>query len=157
MQVKKMSENEKRELDKIVEKNYGAEIDLSSFDCYINNRNEIYIVSKSVDERLISIASYVGMYFGRLKRNEKIQLSVEGSQIVGRLANKNIAIVDDENISRYMEGLECKWNELVNCEVNNFVLIKNGNDFFGSGILREDKIESLAPKARRIMKTMRRV
>ena len=157
MQAKKMSENEKRELEKIVEKNYGAKLDLSSFDCYINNRNEIYIVSKSVDERLIPIASYVGMYFGRLKRNEKIQLSVEGSQIVGRLANKNIAVVDDENISRYMEGLECKWSKLINCEVNNFVLIKNENDFFGSGILREDKIESLVPKARRIMKTMRKV
>jgi len=157
MQAKKMSENEKREIERIVEKNYGAKIDLSGLDCYINNRNEIYIVSKSVDERLISIASYIGMYFGRLKRNEKIQPSVEGSQIVGRLANKNIAIVDDENISRYMEGLECKWVNLINCEVNNFVLIKNGNDFFGSGILREDKIESLVPKARRIMKTMRKV
>jgi len=157
MQAKKMSENEKREIERVIEKNYGAKIDLSGFDYYINNRNEIYIVSKSVDERLIPIASYVGMYFGRLKRNEKIQLSVEGSQIVGRLANKNIAIVDDENISRYMEGLECKWNELVNCEVNNFVLIKNENDFFGSGILREDKIESLISKARRIMKTMRKV
>ena len=157
MQAKKMSENEKKELERIVEKNYGAKIDLSSFDYYINNRNEIYIVSKSIDERLISIASYVGMYFGRLKRNEKIQLSVEGSQIVGKQANKNIAIVDDENLSRYIEGLECKWSELINCETNNFVLIKNGNDFFGSGILREDKIESLVPKARRIMKTMRKV
>jgi NOL1/NOP2/fmu family ribosome biogenesis protein len=157
MQVKKMSENEKREIERIVEKNYGAKIDLSSFDCYINNRNEIYFVSKSVKERLISIASFVGVYFGRLKRNEKIQLSVEGSQIVGKLASRNIAIVDDENISRYMEGLECKWSELINCEVNNFVLIKNGNDFFGSGILREDKIENLVPKARRIMKTIRKV
>jgi NOL1/NOP2/fmu family ribosome biogenesis protein len=157
MQARKMSESEKKEIEKILEKNYGAKLDFSSFDCYINNRNEIYIVSKSVYERLIPIASYVGMYFGRLKRNEKIQLSVEGSQIVGRLANKNIAIVDDENISRYMEGLECKWSELVNCEVNNFVIIKNGNDFFGCGILREDKIESLVPKARRIMKTMRKV
>jgi NOL1/NOP2/fmu family ribosome biogenesis protein len=157
MQVKKMSENEKREIERIVEKNYGAKIDLSSFDCYINNRNEIYFVSKSVKERLISIASFVGVYFGRLKRNEKIQLSVEGNQIVGKLASRNIAIVDDENISRYMEGLECKWSELINCEVNNFVLIKNGNDFFGSGILREDKIENLVPKARRIMKTIRKV
>jgi hypothetical protein len=56
-----------------------------------------------------------------------------------------------------MEGLECKWNKLINCEVNNFVLIKNENDFFGSGILREDKIESLVPKARRIMKSIRKI
>ena len=156
MQVKKMNEIEKKEIERIVEKNYGAKIDLSSFDCYINKRNEIYLVSKFVDEKLITIASYAGMYFGRLKRNEKIQLSVEGSQIVGKLASKNIAIVDDENISRYMEGLTCNWVELINCEINNFVLIKNGNDFFGTGILREDKIESLVPKARRIMKSIKK-
>ena len=151
-----MSETEKKEIEKIVEKNYGSKIDLSSFDCYINKRNEIYLVSKSVEEKLITIASYAGMYFGRLKRNNKIQLSVEGSQIIGKFANKNIAIVDDENISRYMEGLTCDWVELINCEINNFVLIKNGNDFFGTGILRKDKIESLVPKARRIMKSIKK-
>jgi len=156
MQAKKMSETEKKEIEKIVEKNYGSKIDLSSFDCYINKRNEIYLVSKSVEEKLITIASYAGMYFGRLKRNNKIQLSVEGSQIIGKFANKNIAIVDDENISRYMEGLTCDWVELINCEINNFVLIKNGNDFFGTGILRKDKIESLVPKARRIMKSIKK-
>jgi len=151
-----MNEIEKKEIEIIVEKNYGAKIDLSTFDCYINKRNEIYLVSKSVDEKLITIASYAGLYFGRLKRNEKIQLSVEGSQIIGKSANKNIAIVDDENISRYMEGLTCDWVELINCEINNFVLIKNGSDFFGTGILRKDKIESLVPKARRIMKSIKK-
>jgi len=156
MQAKKMNEIEKKEVERIIEKNYGVKIDLSGFDCYINKRNEIYLVSKSVDEKLITIASYAGLYFGRLKRNEKIQLSVEGSQIVGKLASKNIAIVDDENISRYMEGLPCNWVELINCEINNFVLIKNGNDFFGTGILRKDKIESLVPKARRIMKSIKK-
>jgi len=156
MQAKKMSEIEKKEIERIVEKNYGAKIDLSGFDCYINKRNEIYLASKSIDEKLIAIASYAGIYFGRLKRNDKIQLSVEGSQIVGKLANKNIAIVDDENISRYMEGLACNWSELINCEINNFVLIKNGDDFFGTGILRKDKIESLVPKARRIMKSIKK-
>jgi len=157
MQAKKMSESEKKELKRIVEKNYGTKIDFLHFNCYINKRNEIYLVSKLVDERLVEIASYSGLYFGKLKRNEKIQLSVEGSQMVGKKATKNIAIVDDENVSRFMEGLECKWIELLNCELNNFVLIKNGNDFFGTGILREDKIESLVPKARRIMRSIRKV
>jgi len=157
MQAKKMSESEKKELERIIEKNYGAKVDFSRFDCYINKRNEIYLVSKLVDERLIEMASYSGLYFGKLKRNEKIQLSVEGTQIVGKRATKNIAIVDEENISRFMEGLECRWVELLNCEFNNFVLIKNENDFFGSGILREDKIESLVPKARRIMRSIRKV
>jgi NOL1/NOP2/fmu family ribosome biogenesis protein len=157
MQVEKMSEEEIREIEKIIEKNYGAKIDFSDFDLYKNKRNEIFLASKKLDNNLLKMASYFGLYFGRLKRNEKIQLSVEGAQIVGRNANKNIAILDEENISKFMEGLECKWKELVNCEIGNFVLIKNENDFFGCGILREDRIESLVPKARRIMITMRKV
>jgi NOL1/NOP2/fmu family ribosome biogenesis protein len=157
MQAKKMSEEEVNELKRVVEKNYGVILDFSSFDCYINRRNEVYLIVKGISEDLIKIASFAGVYFGRLKRNEKIQLSVEGSQIVGKHATKNVAILDDENLARFLEGLKCKWKELINCERNNFVLIKHGNDFFGSGILREDGIESLVPKARRVMRTIKKV
>ena len=157
MQVKKMSEEEVEGLKRIIEKNYGCNIDFSSYDCYITKRNEVFITIKNLEEELIKKVSYFGFYFGKLKRNEKIQLSVEGSQIVGKIASKNIAILNDENISRFMEGLECEWENLINCETNNFVLIKHGEDFFGCGILRENKIESLIPKARRIMKTLRKV
>jgi NOL1/NOP2/fmu family ribosome biogenesis protein len=157
MQVKKMSKEEINELKRILEKNYGAYVDFSGYDCFMNKRKEIFIALKNLDDKLVESSSYLGMYFGKLKRNEKIQLSVEGSQFIGKCATKNVAILDEENIHRFMEGLECKWKELINCEKNNFVLIKNGNDFFGCGILREDKIESLVPKARRIMKTMKKI
>jgi NOL1/NOP2/fmu family ribosome biogenesis protein len=157
MQVKKMSKEEINELKRILEKNYGASVDFSGYDCFMNKRKEIFIALKNLDDKLVENSSYLGIYFGKLKRNEKIQLSVEGSQIIGKCATKNVAILDEENIHRFMEGLECKWKELINCEKNNFVLIKNGNDFFGCGILREDKIESLVPKARRIMKTMKKI
>ncbi len=157
MQIKKMSESEKMELKRIIEKNYGAKIDFSNYDCYINKKNEIYISSRGLSENVVKKSSYIGLYLGKLKRNEKIQFSVEGSQLVGKFATKNIAILDEENIYRFIEGLDCKWVSLINCEKSNFVLIKNENDFFGCGILRDDKIESLVPKARRIMKTIRKV
>jgi NOL1/NOP2/fmu family ribosome biogenesis protein len=157
MQAKKMSEDEVEALKRIIEKNYGCKVDFSSYDCYITKRNEVFLARKNLEEKLVKKASYFGFYFGKLKRNEKIQLSVEGSQLVGKNANKNIAILNDENISRFMEGLECKWEILINCETNNFVLIKHVKDFFGCGILRENKIESLIPKARRIMKTLKKI
>ena len=157
MQAKKMSEVEVKEVERIIEKNYGAKIDLSKYNLFINKKNEVYIASPSVKEEFIEISSYLGLYLGKLKRNEKVQLSVEGSQIVGIKATKNIAVLDDENVFRFMEGFDCKWKELINCELNNFVLIKNGDDFFGCGMLRSDKIESLVPKARRIMKSMKKV
>ena len=157
MQVKKASLEEREEIEKIIEKNYGAKVDLSKYNVYINKRKEIFLAQKNLDESLIERASYFGLYFGKLKRNNKIQLSVEGSQIIGKLASKNIAILDDENIFRFMEGLPAKWKELINCEKNNFVLIKNENDFFGCGILREEAIESFVPKGRRIMTSIKKV
>jgi NOL1/NOP2/fmu family ribosome biogenesis protein len=159
MQAKKASLKEIEDIEKIIEKNYGTKLDLSNYEVYINKRGEIFLASKSISivENLIEKSSYFGLYIGKLKRNQKIQLSVEGSQIVGKQANKNIAILDDENIFKFMEGLPAKWKELINCEKNNFVLIKNNNDFFGSGILREDFIENYVPKGRRIMTSIKKI
>ncbi|MEM5832146.1 MAG: hypothetical protein QXW01_02860 [Candidatus Aenigmatarchaeota archaeon] len=158
MQVEEMNKNEIQNLEKILVKNYGYSIDFSNFRVFKNKEGKIYLLNKiNVNSQIISRASYLGLYFGKIKRNEKIQLSVEGSQMIGKYANKNIAILDRENAERFMEGLNCKWVELINCEVNNFVLIKFGEDFFGSGILRENHIESLIPKGRRIMKELKKI
>jgi len=158
MQIEKMSEKEIEEVERIIEKNYGCKVNLKNYNVFVNKEGKIYLFNKmKIKEELIKIASYLGLYFGKLKRNEKIQLSTEGAQIVGKNATKNIAILDEENLKKYMEGLNCKWQELINCEENNFVLIKHKEDFYGSGILRKDFIESLVPKGRRIMESMKKV
>lgn len=57
-----------------------------------------------------------------------------------------------------MEGLKSLAKELINCEVNNFVLIKHEEDFYGSWILRENKIiESNVPNGRRIMQEIKKI
>lgn len=153
MQVEKATLEKIEEINRILEKNYGCKLDFSNYNIYINNKkNKVYITNKKIDENLAKISNYIGIYFGKLKRNEKIHLSIEGSQLVGKFANKNIAIVDDENLKKYLEGQNCYAKELINCEINNFVLIKNEDDFYGSGILRKNNIiESFVPKSRRII------
>ncbi|MCS7093586.1 MAG: hypothetical protein RMJ18_00105 [Candidatus Aenigmarchaeota archaeon] len=158
MQVEEVGKERIEEIEKLIEKNYGCRIDLSVYRIFINKKGKIYLFNKvGLKNSLIRRASYIGLYFGKIKKNEKIQLSTEGSQIVGKSATKNIAILDEENLKRYMEGLTCFWKELINCEENNFVLIKNKNDYYGSGILRKNFIESLTPKGRRIMSEMKKI
>ncbi|MEM5815990.1 MAG: hypothetical protein QXL14_03005, partial [Candidatus Aenigmatarchaeota archaeon] len=97
MQVEEMNKNEIQNLEKILVKNYGYSIDFSNFRVFKNKEGKIYLLNKiNVNSQIISRASYLGLYFGKIKRNEKIQLSVEGSQMIGKYANKNIAILDRE-------------------------------------------------------------
>jgi NOL1/NOP2/fmu family ribosome biogenesis protein len=157
MQVEKASIEDVEKIEKIVEKNYGCRINLKKYDVYFNKKQEIFLASKSLNENLSKSASYFGLCFGKLKRGEKIQLTTEGAQIIGKNSTKNIAILDDENIFRFMEGLDSKAFNLVNCEDRNFVIIKNDEDFFGSGLLRENSIESNVSKGRRIIKSMKKI
>ncbi|MEM5814922.1 MAG: hypothetical protein QXD89_00305 [Candidatus Aenigmatarchaeota archaeon] len=155
MQVKEI---EKGKIEKILERNYGCRINFNEFKILVNRKGKIFLFNENkIEENLLKIASYVGLYLGKLKRNGKIQLSTEGSQIVGPQAKKNIAVLNEENLRRYMEGLKCKWEKLINCEENNFILIKYENDFYGSGILRKEYIESLVPKSRRVMTEIRKI
>ncbi|MEM5836132.1 MAG: hypothetical protein QW040_04100 [Candidatus Aenigmatarchaeota archaeon] len=151
MQVKEMSEEEIEHLENLLEKNYGVEIDFEG-KLFKTSVEKIWIASKEVFELDSSKlrVNALGLYLGKLKRNEKIQLSVEGAQLVGEKAKKNIAIINEENLEKYLQGFDFSAHKLINCEKNNFVLLKFREDFVGTGILRENYIENILPKARRI-------
>jgi NOL1/NOP2/fmu family ribosome biogenesis protein len=153
MQVKKVNA---KEVEELIKENYGSEISLESFNVFIRKDQKVFLASKGLPVSLIEKSDYL-LHFGTIKRNRKIQLSVEGSQLVGKTAKKNIVILDEENVSKFVEGLYAKPKELVDCSIGNFVLVKHGNDFFGSGVLREGYIEGYIPKERRIMKEMKKI
>lgn len=155
MQIKKvLNEKEIREIEEIIEKNYGCKINLRKYKIFLTREDKIWLVNKKLNFdifRNIKRCYRIGIYFGKLKRNKKIKLSIEGALLVGKRAVKNIAILDDKEALRFMQGYDAKVYELLNCEINNFVLIKNNNDdVIGVGILRDGYIENLVPKARRI-------
>jgi len=152
MQVKKVSS---KEIERLVKKNYGSLLSLDIFDVYMN-KGKVFLATKGLPDSLVEKSFYL-LHFGTLKRNEKIHLSIEGTQMVGKTAKKNIAVLDESNALRFMEGLNAACMRLIGCEKGNFVLVKLGNDFLGSGILREGYVESLVPKERRIITSMKRV
>ena len=157
MQIKKvLSKEEIEEIEKIIERNYGCKAGLHSYNVFMTGEEKIWIASKDIDFRFfdtIKRCYRIGIYFGKLKRNKKIKLSIEGALIVGKKANKNIAIVDEKEAVKFMEGYDVSNFKAINAELHNFIIVKNGKgDVLGTGILREGYIENLIPKARRLKK-----
>ena len=123
---------------------------------FLQRDNDIFLVTTAVDKldlRQLNVNS-AGLYFGEL-RNSQLRLSIEGSQIIGQKAEKNVVELNDEQLRKWLSG------EDIEIATENpgggsgddgsgYAIIKCGNDFFGCGRLKEGKLLNFVPKARRM-------
>jgi len=157
MQTRVLSREEVREVENLIRENYGCSIDLTRFIVMRTKEDKIRISSKEVARYLNMKKARVltvGLYLGKLKRNRKIQLSVEGAQMLGEVATKNVAVISPEDVHTFLKGGNVEPVKLLNCEPNNFVLVKSQEHVLGTGILRKGErwyVENLLPKARRML------
>jgi len=158
MQIKKMKILGKEEIEiieNIIEKNYGTKVELNKFLVLKTFEEKIWLATKNLldlDLSKLQINS-VGMNFGKLKRNDKINLTVEGSQIVGAKATKNIVLLNEENAEKFMQGSDMKPEKEIDCEYHNFAIVKFGEDVLGSSLLTEEGVKNQLPKSRRITRS----
>jgi NOL1/NOP2/fmu family ribosome biogenesis protein len=152
-EIKFFSRKEKERIEKLIEKNYGAKLDLSDVILAKTSNEKVWILSKDVGKLDISKLKVisVGLYLGRLKANEKILLSIEGCQLVGKQAERNIAILNEVEAGKFIQGQDVEVEKSVDCEERNFVLVKYKNDFLGSGKFVNNKVENLVSKSRRLL------
>lgn len=112
-----------------------------------NNEDKIYQISKNfarLDTRNLRINS-IGIYFCKIVKGG-IRLSVEGSQLIGKLATKNIIKLNNEQIKEWVRGNLVD----IKTEHNGFVIIRHGNDFFGCGKIKNNILINYFPKTRRL-------
>jgi len=145
MKLKILNTKEVKNLKKIILNQWGSEAD-PDYVFLKNEKGRIFIVNRdfgNLDTENIRIQS-VGIYFGELKMNE-LRLSIEGSQIIGPSATKNVIILSDKEAKQWMAG------EDIDKEIDNkgFVIIKHA-DFIGTGKVTQDRILNYVPKERRI-------
>ena len=84
----------------------------------------------------ISKIERAGVYFG--KEDEKlggIRLSIEGSQILKSQLRKNLFELNNEQTIEWMKGHEL----LINTGEKGFLIMKNGEDFLGTGKASAEK------------------
>jgi len=152
MQIKKVLKGmELKEIEEIIEKNYGCSIRLENL--FMTSDGKLWIAGDGINMELtlnLKRCYRIGLYFGRLKRNKKIKLSIEGAMMVGKKAKRNIAILDDEEAKQFAEGNDVHRFDDIECDMHNFIIVKRGEDVIGVGIMRDGYIENLIPKARRM-------
>jgi len=117
---------------------------------FIRGKDNIYLITKDLalanleGLRVNNLGLYIAEY--KLEKNQA-RLSIEGSQIIGPVATKNVCELDIEQRAEWMRGNDIE----INGEFSGYVIIKCGTDFLGTGRYKEGKILNHVPKARRLL------
>lgn len=144
-QLKILNKKEIKKIIEIIKKQWNADIKLE-YAFLMNNKNRLFIVNRDIDKIDFSKirVNNLGMYFGELRNG--LRLSIEGSQLIGKYARKNILELDDYELNSWVKGEDF----VIETDLKGFVLIKNKDDFYGTGKVVEGKLLNFVPKARRL-------
>jgi NOL1/NOP2/fmu family ribosome biogenesis protein len=111
-----------------------------------NSEDKIYFMNNalsSIDPSKLRI-NCLGLYIAEWKKHS-LRLSIEGSQLLGPLAQSNVIEITKEETGKWLMGEDLRTNE----SVRGYALIKCGNDFLGSGHVKEGIITNFVGKNRR--------
>jgi NOL1/NOP2/fmu family ribosome biogenesis protein len=134
-----------KEILKLIKKQWDADFN-ADLVFLMNEKGKIFLVNKEVFN--LPLDKYkvnsIGLYFGELRNNE-LRLSIDGSQMIGDKAKKNIIELNKRQAMHWLKGQDIKTNK----EYDGFVILKHENDFLGTGKYKNEKILNFVPKARR--------
>ena len=149
-----LDKHEVAEVQEIIDRNYKSGFGLKDFGVMLGSEERIWLAARDVfafDFSKLPVNS-VGMNFGKLKRNGKLRLTIEGSQLVGRTAEKNVAVVADMAAEKFLRGQDVEVLRNENCDEHNFVIVRKENgEIIGSALFAEGKLKNFLPKSRRIV------
>ncbi|RMF55659.1 hypothetical protein D6745_01535 [Candidatus Woesearchaeota archaeon] len=144
MKLKILNKKEVRRILEILNKQWGIKKE-TNMAFLINRKNRLYVVNKEVlkfDMEKLRVDA-LGLYLGELTNNE-IRLSIEGSQIFGKEATKNVVELDEKQKILWMKGYSIPLEQ----DTQSFQIVKSGNDFLGCGKIRNNNLTNFVPKTR---------
>ena len=121
----------------------------------MKGQEKVFLYSGSLSPREIKklegniIIERIGVYFAKIVIDggeEKIRLSIEGSHILKDQISKNIFELTKEQSEDWMMGRQL---DIVSGKFG-FLIMRYGNDFFGTGKASKEKIGNFIPKSRRL-------
>ena len=146
-ELKILNNKEIKEIYKLIEKQWGAKVRID-YGFLKNIKGRIFVISKDIakiDTSKLRLNS-AGMYFCETD-SKGIRLSIEGSQIIGAKAAKNVVELNDDEARKWFKGEDLE-KECKDC--SGFLIIKHKNDFFGTGKYSNGKIMNYVGKTRRV-------
>ena len=142
-----LNRKEIKELFNKIKEQYGIEDMELEYVFLRNNEGKIFIANRDIariDLDKINVNN-IGFDFCAIENNEA-RLTIEGAQIIGKKATKNVVELNSEQVKEWFKGEDIELTK----ELNGFVILKHNNDFLGSGKAKNNKIINFLPKERRI-------
>ncbi|MEA3515127.1 MAG: hypothetical protein U9R34_06615 [Nanoarchaeota archaeon] len=90
-----------------------------------------------------------GIYIAK-ETNGQVRLSIEGSQLIGPHATKNVIEISEKLARLWMKGYNIPFDEEKGEELKGFQIMKCKDDFMATGIFKENRMLNFVPKNRRI-------
>jgi NOL1/NOP2/fmu family ribosome biogenesis protein len=145
-ELKILNTKEIKEIMHLISAQWGVKLKLD----YVflrNPKNRVFVASQNIGKiqfEKLRINS-IGTYFCEIDPLG-IRLTIEGSQIVGPKAEKNVAEITEEQAKLWLKGEDLE----IEGDYSGFVIIKHNNDFLGNGKYKSGKIFNYVSKSRRI-------
>jgi len=146
MNLKILNKKQIKEILALIKQQWNADIDLD-YAFLQDKEDKIFIINKAFAELDLTKLriNNMGLYIAQ-KMIDGIRLSIEGSQLIGPKAKKNVLELDDKQSKQWLRGEDTE----IETELKNYVILKHKNDFLGTGKIKQNKILNYIPKIRRL-------
>ncbi|HHE36480.1 MAG TPA: hypothetical protein ENL16_01545 [Candidatus Woesearchaeota archaeon] len=124
---------------------------------FLSSKQKLYLLTGGFnlimagEEKQLRI-DRIGVYIGKIMP-DGIRLSIEGSQIIGRRARKNVLLISNNHLKPWVKGedflLSPEEDEQVRGREGYFI-IRHGSDFLGCARIKQRYVQNLLSKNRRI-------
>ncbi len=143
-----LNAREKKRINQLLEEQWGFARKLDHV-YLLTAKNRLFFVNQDIERLNLQglRVSSVGVYVGELLQERELRLSIEGSQLVGHHATKNVVALDALQARLWLKGQDLD----MKTESNAFVILKHGDDFLGCGKAKSGRIMNFVPKTRRIL------
>ena len=134
-----------KEIKELIKEQWDCQLKLD-YGFLKSRKDKIYIINKGISKLDLSKLKIdsLGLYLGQLT-DKGLRLSIEGSQIIGPAAKKNVIELNEKQTEEWFRGYDLD----IKLDYIGFVILKHKNDFLGCGKSTKEKILNFVPKARR--------
>ncbi len=118
-----------------------------------NKDGKIFLITKDLSKVNLEKLriNELGLYIG--KDDKELRLTIEGSQIFGKNARKNIHEISKEEVKIWMSGEDIPCDKIY----NGFVIVKHKDNFLGTGKYKDNEILNYVPKERWIKQPLKKL
>ncbi|MFT4326559.1 MAG: hypothetical protein ACMXYK_03600 [Candidatus Woesearchaeota archaeon] len=151
MSEKILNAKEKKQFYAKLEEYFGI---TEKIDCAlsVNLKNKYFLVSNDLSKTYGEIFTKVmGLYVGEINQYGELRLSIEGSQIFGPYATKQVLELSEEDAFAFMQGKDLEITQDLPQKYHILYYVSDGvKHYVGCAKYKEGMLLNFTPKSRRI-------